>query len=107
MAITEDTKTKGFSLQSGPHMSTELDVERLIRKREAALGYRIMASWGWGADGSGHITARDPEHTDCFWLLGYGVPFGEATVDDLDLVNESGDLSLIHISEPTSRTPLS
>ncbi|MEC7915094.1 MAG: class II aldolase/adducin family protein [Actinomycetota bacterium] len=92
MAITEDTKTKGFSLQSGPHMSTELDVERLIRKREAALGYRIMASWGWGADGSGHITARDPEHTDCFWLLGYGVPFGEATVDDLVLVNESGDV---------------
>ncbi|MDP7067333.1 MAG: class II aldolase/adducin family protein, partial [Acidimicrobiales bacterium] len=92
MAITEDNETEGLSLQSRPNTSTDPDVVRRIRKREAALGYRIMASWGWGADGSGHITARDPEHSDCFWLLGYGVPFGEATVDDLVLVNESGDV---------------
>ncbi|MDP6862302.1 MAG: class II aldolase/adducin family protein [Acidimicrobiales bacterium] len=81
-----------FSLGSRPIPNTAPDDERLIRKQETALGYRIMASWGWGADGSGHITARDPELTDCFWLLKYGVPFGEAMVDDLVLVNHVGEV---------------
>jgi ribulose-5-phosphate 4-epimerase/fuculose-1-phosphate aldolase len=81
-----------FSLGSRPTPNTAPDDERLIRKQETALGYRIMASWGWGADGSGHITARDPELTDCFWLLKYGVPFGEATVNDLVLVNHVGEV---------------
>ena len=75
-----------------PPVHDDLDAERLQRKRDAALGYRIMASGGWGADGSGHITARDPERTDCFWLLGYGAPFGEASVDDLVLVGHDGDV---------------
>ena len=83
--------------RGGPPVFTELAAQRLERKREAALGYRIMASWGWGADGSGHITARDPEREDCFWLLGYGVPFGEATVDDLVLVDERGDVVEGHL----------
>ena len=81
-----------FSLGSRPIPNTAPDDERLIRKQETALGYRIMASWGWGADGSGHITARDPELTDCFWLLKYGVPFGEAMVDDLVLVTHVGEV---------------
>ncbi len=81
-----------FSLGSRPTPNTAPDDERLIRKQETALGYRIMASWGWGADGSGHITARDPELSDCFWLLKYGVPFGEATVNDLVLVNHVGEV---------------
>ncbi len=64
--------------------------ERSRRKREIALGYRVMASFGWGADGSGHITGRDPERIDCFWLLAYGVPFRQATVADLVLVDRDG-----------------
>ena len=81
-----------FSLNSTPTPASDLEAERLTRKREAALGYRIMASWGWGADGSGHITARDPENKNCFWLLGYGVPFAKATIDDLVLIDEAGAL---------------
>lgn len=74
----------------GPTTLADPGLERLQRQREAALGYRIMGSWGWGDDGSGHISARDPERTDCFWLLRYGVPFGEATVGDLVLVAPDG-----------------
>ena len=81
-----------FSLSSAPEPAICPEAERLVRKQETALGYRIMASWGWGADGSGHITARDPERTDAFWSLRYGVPFGEARVEDLVLVNHSGDV---------------
>ena len=72
-------------------MSTaEIDAERLRRKREVALGYRIFASLRWGDLGDGHITARDPEHTDCMWLLRYPVGFERATIDDLVLVRADG-----------------
>lgn len=70
--------------------SAEIDAERQLRKRHVALGYRIFASLRWGDLGDGHITARDPEHTDCMWLLRYGVGFERATVDDLVLVRSDG-----------------
>ena len=92
MAANQALENTHFSLTSGPTPDSDHDVERLVRKQETALGYRIMASWGWGADGSGHITARDPELTDCFWLLKYGIPFGEANIGDLVLVNHHGDV---------------
>lgn len=46
----------------------------------------------WGQTGDGHISVRDPQRTDHFWLLGYGVPFKEATVDALVLVSPEGDV---------------
>lgn len=54
--------------------------------RMCAIGYRIFAALRWGQMGDGHISARDPERTDHFWLLDWGVPFAEATVDRLVLV---------------------
>lgn len=63
---------------------------RLFRKRRVALGYRVFAALGWGHTGDGHITARDPQRPDHFWLLGHGVPFGSATVEGLVLVGPDG-----------------
>ena len=63
---------------------------RSHRKRQTALSYRLFAACGWGSLGDGHITARDPERTDCFWLLRYGVSFGQTTVADLVLVGPGG-----------------
>lgn len=67
-----------------------VDDERAHRKRMCAVGYRIFAAQRWGQLGDGHISARDPELTDHFWLLDWGVPFGEATVDQLVLVGPDG-----------------
>lgn len=58
--------------------------------RRTALAYRLFATYRWGDLGDGHISARDPERTDCFWLLRYGVAFGDATVRDLVLVGPDG-----------------
>ncbi len=66
--------------------------ERAHRKRMCALGYRVFGAMRWGQLGDGHISARDPEWTDHFWLLDYGVPFGQATVDTLVLVGPDGNL---------------
>jgi ribulose-5-phosphate 4-epimerase/fuculose-1-phosphate aldolase len=66
--------------------------ERVHRKRMCALGYRIFGAMRWGMLGDGHVSARDPEWTDHFWLLDWGVPFGEATVDQLVLVGPNGEV---------------
>ena len=57
---------------------------------ELCNGYRIFAAHGWGDLGDGHISARDPDRTDCFWLLGYGVAFAEAEPSDFVLLNAKG-----------------
>jgi ribulose-5-phosphate 4-epimerase/fuculose-1-phosphate aldolase len=64
--------------------------ERAKRRRELVDGYRILGSFGWGDDGAGHISARDPEHLDSFWMLRYGVAFRDATIDDLVLIAPDG-----------------
>jgi ribulose-5-phosphate 4-epimerase/fuculose-1-phosphate aldolase len=63
-----------------------VDEERAHRKRMCALGYRVFGAMRWGQLGDGHVSARDPERTDHFWVLDWGVPFHAATVDRLVLV---------------------
>ena len=70
----------------------EVRTLRDARKREVALGYRVFAALGWGDTGDGHISARDPDRQDCFWLLDVGVPFAEATPDALALIGPDGSL---------------
>ena len=57
-----------------------------------ALGYRLFASQKWGDTGDGHVSGRDPERTDCFWLLREGVSFHAAHVDELVLVGPDGEI---------------
>jgi ribulose-5-phosphate 4-epimerase/fuculose-1-phosphate aldolase len=68
----------------------EAGQQRAHLKRRLALAYRLFGALHWGEQGDGHISVRDPERADCFWLLGYGVPFGAATVADLVLVGPDG-----------------
>ena len=60
---------------------------------ELARAYRVFGVFGWGDAGEGHISGRDPEQTDHFWLLRYGVPFPQATADDLVMVSPDGTLA--------------
>lgn len=72
--------------------TASIEEVRLQRQREVALGYRLLAAQRWGDLGDGHISGRDPERTDCFWLLRYGVSYHEARVRDLVLVGPDGQL---------------
>lgn len=72
-------------------MGSALEAERDARKQDLALGYRIFAALGWGDMGDGHISARDPEREDCFWVLSDATPFPQASVDDLVLVGPDGN----------------
>lgn len=75
-----------------PPVFEDLADERAERKRQLVLAYRLFAALRWGDLGDGHITARDPERTDHFWLLGYGIAFGDASVDTLVLVGPDGEV---------------
>ncbi|MCV7021480.1 class II aldolase/adducin family protein [Mycolicibacterium aichiense] len=68
------------------------------RKRRLALAYRVFGAMGWGSLGDGHISARDPEQPECFWLGRYGVPFRFMTPDDLVLVHADGTVDRGHIN---------
>ncbi len=78
----------------------DVAAERAHRRRMCAIGYRIFGAMRWGQLGDGHISARDPELTDHFWLLDWGVPFRAATVDRLVLVGPDGSVKDEH-GEPT------
>jgi ribulose-5-phosphate 4-epimerase/fuculose-1-phosphate aldolase len=83
-----------------------IDDERAHRKRMCAVGYRILAAQRWGQLGDGHVSARDPELTDHFWLLDYGVPFGEATVDRLVLVGPDDGIGSVNTAGYNIHAPI-
>ncbi len=82
-----------FADIDGPHTVRSVEDERIHRKRMVAIGYRIFGALHWGQLGDGHISARDPEQSDHFWLLDYGIPFRLATVDSLILVSPQGTVA--------------
>jgi hypothetical protein len=61
--------------------------ERLHRKQQLAAAFRVFAKFGYNLGASGHITARDPELVDHFWVNPLAVPFAQIRVCDLQLAN--------------------
>jgi ribulose-5-phosphate 4-epimerase/fuculose-1-phosphate aldolase len=64
--------------------------ERAHRKRVLAAGFRLFSKFGFEEGVAGHITARDPELTDHFWVNPFGVPFAHIRASDLLLVAHDG-----------------
>lgn len=65
---------------------------RLHRKKMLAVSFRLFNKFGFGEGVAGHITARDPEHTDTFWVNPFGIDFGSVRVSDLIRVNHLGEV---------------
>ena len=66
--------------------------ERLLRKRELTAAFRLFGRFGFSEGVAGHITARDPEFPDHFWLNPFAMSFNRIKVSDLLLVNEQGEV---------------
>ncbi len=66
--------------------------ERLHRKQRLASAFRLFAKFGFSEGVAGHITARDPELHDHFWVNPFGMHFAHIRVSDLVLVNEQGEV---------------
>lgn len=65
---------------------------RLERKQKLAAAFRLFGKFGFDEGVAGHITARDPERLDHFWVNPFGVSFKQIKVSDLILVNHDGDI---------------
>ncbi|HEY6868853.1 MAG TPA: class II aldolase/adducin family protein [Novosphingobium sp.] len=70
--------------------SATVEAERLYRKQRLAVAFRIFAQEDYELGAAGHITARDPEFPDRFWVNPVMHPFSEMRVSDLLLVDHAG-----------------
>ncbi|MEO0003686.1 MAG: hypothetical protein RLZZ22_1378 [Pseudomonadota bacterium] len=66
--------------------------ERQYRREQLAISFRLFAQHGLNVGLAGHITARDPEWPDHFWVNPLGVNFSRIRVCDLLLVNAQGEI---------------
>lgn len=69
-----------------------VEEERLHRKQRLAAAFRLFAKFGFDEGVAGHITARDPEKSDHFWVNPFGMDFSQIRVSDLILVNDKGEV---------------
>ena len=88
--LAEGSRTYPLSIH--PPAFDTLDEERQHRKQQLAVAYRWLGQKGFEELGAGHISARDPERLDCFWLVRLNVPFTEVRVSDLVLVGPDGSV---------------
>jgi ribulose-5-phosphate 4-epimerase/fuculose-1-phosphate aldolase len=68
------------------------DEERRHRKQRLAAAFRLFGHFGFDEGLAGHITARDPERPDHFWVNPLGLNFKQVRVRDLLLVSEQGEV---------------
>jgi len=66
--------------------------ERLHRKQRLAAAFRLFGQFGFDEGVAGHITARDPELLDHFWVNPFAMNFKQIRVKDLILVNHHGEV---------------
>ena len=69
-----------------------VEAERLHRKQRLAASFRLFGRFGFDEGVAGHITARDPERLDHFWVNPFGMNFSHIRVSDLILVNDRGEV---------------
>ena len=69
-----------------------LEEERLHRKQKLAGALRIFGRVGFGEGVAGHITVRDPEFPEYFWVNPFAISFRHVKVSDLILVDHSGNV---------------
>lgn len=89
-----------LELRLPPEFST-LEEEREHRKQRLAGALRVFGRLGFGEGVAGHITARDPELTDHFWVNPFGMSFHHVRVSDLLLVDHQG--TVVHGRQPVNR----
>jgi ribulose-5-phosphate 4-epimerase/fuculose-1-phosphate aldolase len=69
-----------------------VEEERAHRKVRLAAAYRLFGTFGFDEGVAGHITARDPERLDHFWVNPFGMNFKMVRASDLVLVNDNGEV---------------
>ncbi|BAQ09128.1 epimerase/aldolase protein [Bacillus sp. OxB-1] len=69
-----------------------IEKERQYRKERLASAFRLFSKFGFDNGVAGHITVRDPEFTDSYWVNQFGMHFSQVTASNLLLVNDYGEV---------------
>jgi ribulose-5-phosphate 4-epimerase/fuculose-1-phosphate aldolase len=84
-----------------PPSFTSVAEERRHRQERLAGSLRMFGRFGFGEGVAGHITARDPEFPDRFWVNPLGLSFRHVRVSDLICVDHTGEV--VHGDRPVNR----
>ncbi len=91
LAASEKISEKPVVAVQSPKFDS-LEDERQHRKERLAGAFRLFSRFGFDEGVAGHITARDPEKLDHFWVNPFGVHFSQIRASDLLLVNHNGEV---------------
>jgi ribulose-5-phosphate 4-epimerase/fuculose-1-phosphate aldolase len=69
-----------------------VEEERRHRKERLAAAFRLFGKYELDEGVAGHITVRDPERPDHFWVNPFGRNFNRLRVSDLILVDSRGQV---------------
>ena len=83
--------SRGLTLPM-PAVFDSLEEERADRKAKLAAAFRMFSRAGLDEGVAGHITARDPEHTDSYWVNPFGMHFSMIKSSDLVRVDHAGEV---------------
>ncbi len=75
-----------------PETFETVEQERAHRKAKLAAAFRMFSKAGLDEGVAGHITVRDPEHPDTFWVNPFGMHFGMIKSSDLVRVSHEGQV---------------
>ena len=75
-----------------PQVFASVEEERMHRKVQLAAAFRMFSKAGLDEGVAGHITARDPEFTDSYWVNPFGLHFSLMKQSDLVRVDHAGQV---------------
>jgi ribulose-5-phosphate 4-epimerase/fuculose-1-phosphate aldolase len=87
--IVMNMEAAGDMLPGAPRSIPE---ERKLRKERLAAALRLFGKFGFDEGVAGHITVRDPQNLDHFWVNPMGRSFKQMRVSDLLCVNHKGEV---------------
>jgi len=89
---TNDIIMNSSASRFGPESFDNPVAERLHRKQRLTAAFRLFGKFGFDEGLAGHITVRDPERLDHFWVNPMGVSFKQIKMSQLLLVNHQGEV---------------
>src|SRR5690242_20690295 len=75
-----------------PQVFETVEEERMHRKVQLAAAFRMFSKAGLDEGVAGHVTARDPEFTDSYWVNPFGMHFSLIKQSDLVRVDHAGNV---------------
>jgi ribulose-5-phosphate 4-epimerase/fuculose-1-phosphate aldolase len=90
-AATAGPDGRALYMASPPEFTSAAE-ERAHRKAKLAAAFRMFSRAGLDEGVAGHITVRDPEAPDTFWVNPFGLHFAMIRSSDLVRVDEDGQV---------------